>query len=130
MNGRKKGILGLVIGCMIVVVVWFTVVSNDQKENERPIAWNELPPVVQETIREQAGDHQITELEEETVDGQVFYEAEWMEGGMEVEILVAADGELLEREVDEPDDDDDNGDDGDDGDGADEETDDVDGENP
>ena len=104
MNDRNRRVIGLVIGCMIVVAVWFAMTSDDPNENERPITWNELPQVVQETIREQAGDHQITELEEETVDGQVFYEAEWMEGGMEVEILVAADGELLEREVEEPDD--------------------------
>jgi hypothetical protein len=110
MNDRNRRVIGVLIGCMIVVAVWFAMTSDDQEENERLISWNELPQVVQETIREQAGDHQITEIEEETVDGQVFYEAEWMEDGMEVEILVAADGTLIEREVEEPDDDEDDDD--------------------
>ncbi|MFH1843727.1 MAG: hypothetical protein ABIF77_11035, partial [bacterium] len=60
----------------------------------------------------------------------IFYEAEWLEGEMEVEILVASDGKLLDREVEKADagveDDDDDDDEGDDEDDDDDKDDDDD----
>jgi len=85
----------------------------DQGERERDVTIDEVPEAVRATILQEAGDNEIEEIEEETKNGVTTYEAEWHEGGVEVEIKVAADGTLLKKEI-EDDDDDDNGDDDDD----------------
>lgn len=48
-----------------------------------------------------------TPQEEERIGDELFYEAEWLADGMEVEVQVAPDGTLLGREIEEPDDDED-----------------------
>ncbi len=83
----------------------------DQGERERDVTIDEVPEAVRATILREAGDNEIEEIEEETKNGVTTYEAEWHEGGKEVEIEVAADGTLLEKEIEDDDDEGDAGDD-------------------
>lgn len=86
----------------------------------------EVPDVVKKTILEQAGNGTIGEIEMETTDGRTVYEAEVTIDGQEVDILVAPDGTLLGKEIEDDDeDDDDEGDDDDDDDDEDEDEEEV-----
>jgi len=76
-------------------------------DGERKITIDQVPAAVKATILREAGDNKIEELEVETENGVTTYEAEWHEGGKEIEIKVAADGTLLAREVEDEDNDDD-----------------------
>ena len=67
-----------------------------------------MPDAVRATILKQAGKNKIEEVEAVVV---TLFEAEWKANGKEVEILVAANGKLLKKEVEDEDDDDDEGDD-------------------
>lgn len=107
MNIRNHKIIYLVIACLFLVAAATVWATKDKEETERPITWEKLPEAVQVTVLEQAGENKITELEQVTVGDQVLFEAEWMEGEMEVEILVAPDGKLVQKEIEEPDDEDD-----------------------
>ena len=66
---------------------------------EERVSLEDCPQAVQDTILKEANGATITEIEREIENGKTVYEAEWMEDGMEVEITVAEDGTLLEREV-------------------------------
>jgi uncharacterized membrane protein YkoI len=83
---------------------------------EVEISLDDVPAAVKATILKAAGGAKIAEVEKEIANGVTTYEAEFVADGKEVEITVAADGKLLEREVedDADDDDDDDGDDDDD----------------
>jgi len=91
-----------------------------QPVTERDVTIDQVPPEVAKTIRAEAGDNQITEIEEETKNGVTVYEAEWRTAdGKEVEIKVAADGTLLKKEIEDDDEDEGDDDDDDDDDGPD-----------
>jgi uncharacterized membrane protein YkoI len=94
---------------------------------EEPVTLNDLPPKVRATIVEAAKGGEIREIEREMADGHFVYEAEIVIDGRESEIVVAADGSILERALQGDDDDDDDESDGDDdgdgdGDDSDDET--------
>ena len=91
---------------MICLICMGALSEYEQDVKEKEIDWEELPPAVQETILAEAGDYPVTELEEISAKGETFYEAEWLEGDNEVEILVAVDGKLLDREIEPQDDED------------------------
>jgi len=74
-------------------------------DGEKEVTIDQVPDAVRETILREAAGNTIEEIEEETENGVVTYEAEWHEDGKEIEIKVAADGTLLEREVEDDDDD-------------------------
>ena len=94
------------------------------KGNE--IKASDLPEAVRATLEKEAPGAEIEEIEKEEEDGQVVYEIEVEIDGKEMELEIAADGTLLEKEVEEGDDDDDDDgdDDGDDGDDDDDDDDD------
>lgn len=77
---------------------------------ERAVELADIPAAAREVILEEAGDHELQELEEVIVGGKTYYEAEWLSEGMEVEIIVTPEGEIVGREVEAPDDDDDDDD--------------------
>jgi uncharacterized membrane protein YkoI len=64
-----------------------------------------VPAAVKATILEEAGDAEIEEVVKETEDDQIVYEAEFEMDGKEIEIEVAENGDLLEREIEDDDDD-------------------------
>ena len=85
--------------------------DDDDDDDEEEVTLDEVPAAVKDTILANAQGGTIEEIERETEDGQVVYEAEVEINGKEYEIEVAADGTLLEIEEDDDDDDDDDGDD-------------------
>lgn len=87
--------------------------DEDEEEAEREVSMDELPDAAKATILKEAGDHELVELEEVIYKGRTFYDAEWLDGGMEVEITVTPEGEIVGREIETHDDEteDDEGDD-------------------
>ena len=81
--------------------------DDDDDDDEEEVTLDEVPAAVKATILAQAQGGTIEEIERETEDGQVVYEAEVEINGKEYEIEVAADGTLLDIEEDDDDDDDD-----------------------
>lgn len=55
----------------------------------------DLPQVVQETIRREAAERQIAAIREDTVDGRKAYVAEFREAGRNPRVHVAEDGDIL-----------------------------------
>ncbi|MBN1489727.1 MAG: PepSY-like domain-containing protein [Phycisphaerae bacterium] len=86
--------------------------DDADEEDEVAVAFDQLPAAVKATILAEADGATIKEIERETAkNGQMVYEAEWVEGGQEIEVKVAADGTLLKRVAEDADDDDDDDDD-------------------
>ena len=80
--------------------------EDDGDDGDREVSIDQVPEAVRRTILREAGRHKVEEIEEETRNGVTVYQAEWTVAGKEVEIKVAADGKLLEKEVDDDEDDD------------------------
>ena len=99
---------GLMLGVVLVSMAW----ADNGKETEKEVTIDQVPAAVKATILKEADGKKIEEIEEVSKDGKViYYEAEWKDGGKEVEIEVAPDGKLLAEEVEDDDDDDDDDDD-------------------
>jgi uncharacterized membrane protein YkoI len=64
---------------------------------------DELPPAVRATVERETTGGQIEEIERESKDGRVVYEVEFTRDGLEIELEVAEDGTVLEREEEEED---------------------------
>ncbi len=94
------GVLAAAFGAAGVVYA-----GGDKGKTEEKVTLDQVPAAVKATILKEAGNNAITEIEKETKDGKVVYEAEWKVDGKEVEIKVAEDGTLLGKEVDGDDDD-------------------------
>ena len=59
------------------------------------VQFNQLPPAVQQAIRQKAGRVQIEDIDRETRNGQVTYEASWKTGGTQQELLLSETGTIL-----------------------------------
>ncbi len=70
-----------------------------ESEDEEKIEFKNLPPAVQDTVKREAGNSKIDELSKETEDGKTFFEIEFKQNGREVEIKIAENGAVLEREI-------------------------------
>jgi uncharacterized membrane protein YkoI len=79
--------------------------DEDEDEDEEEVSLDDVPAAVKATILKEAAGAEIEEVDKETEDGQTVYEAEFEADGKEIEIEVATDGTLLERETEEDDDD-------------------------
>jgi uncharacterized membrane protein YkoI len=80
--------------------------EDEDEEDEVKLTLDQVPPAVKAAILAEAGDNPIKEIEAETKNGKTVYEAEWVSGGKEIELKVAADGTILKKEVEDADDDD------------------------
>jgi uncharacterized membrane protein YkoI len=78
--------------------------DDDEEEIEEEISLDQVPEAVKTTMLKEADGAQIEEVVKETEDGRVVYEAEFEVGGQDVQIEVAPDGTLLEREIEDDDD--------------------------
>ncbi len=79
--------------------------EDDEGEvKEREISINKLPAKAKATIKKLARKNKITEVAEVYLK---FYEADWMKGGKEVEILVTYDGKAIKPKAGDDDEDDD-----------------------
>lgn len=65
------------------------------KRGFETLGLNEVPPVVRETIRREAGGYKIAEIERATLDGRVVYEVDIEREGANRELHIAADGNVL-----------------------------------
>jgi len=70
-----------------------------ETEDEQKVEFKDLPFAVQETVKREAGNSNIEEMSKETEDGKTFFEVEFKQDGREVEIKIAENGVVLEREV-------------------------------
>jgi len=69
------------------------------QESERKVQQGEVPEAALKTLKKLAGDARITEFAEEIEHGSTFYEGSWKSpSGSEVDVLVTADGALVEIE--------------------------------
>jgi uncharacterized membrane protein YkoI len=94
------------------------VATKQALDGEKEVSIDQVPAAVKATILAEANGSTIQEIEMETEGGKTVYEAEVIINDQEVDIVVAPDGTLLGKEVE--DDDDDEGDDEDEGDDDDE----------
>jgi hypothetical protein len=70
-----------------------------EDDDEKEISLTDLPTAVKEIILKEAGGNAIQEVEEQTKNGVKFYEAEWLEGDLEVEVEVVYLCKLYAKEV-------------------------------
>jgi len=71
---------------------------HHEAKQDQKISIDKVPAAAKKTILAEAGKNKIEEIEKETEDGKVFYEAAWEVDGKDVEIKVAPDGKLVEKE--------------------------------
>lgn len=90
----------LVAGLAVAIAA---VATQQIADSEGKVSIQEVPADVMTTILAAADGAEIGEIEMETENGQVIYEAEVIIDGKEVDIEVAADGTLLGKEADEDD---------------------------
>jgi len=80
--------------------------DDDNDNDEEQVSINDVPQSVKATIMANAVGGTVKEIERETEDGKIIYEAEVIINGKEVEVKVGNDGKLLGKEVDDDDDND------------------------
>ena len=73
--------------------------KDEAKKTEKEVTIDQVPAAVKATIEKEAGTNKIEKIEEITKGDEKCYEAEWEIDGKDVEIKVAADGKLIEKEV-------------------------------
>jgi uncharacterized membrane protein YkoI len=88
-------LIGLAVLGMTAWIAWA------QSEQEKPVSLDQVPAAVKATILKESAGGEIKEIEVETERGKTFYEAEFVRGGKTIEIKVAPDGTLLEKEKEE-----------------------------
>jgi uncharacterized membrane protein YkoI len=88
------------LGLGMIAVSAGSVAAGEKAGKEEKVSLGEVPEAARNTILHEAAGHKVREIEKETGNGRTVYEAEWKVGGKEVEVKVAADGKLLEREMD------------------------------
>ena len=65
------------------------------KRGFETLSMSELPPVVRETVRRQAGGYKIAEIEKATLNGRTVYEVDIERDGKNRELHVATDGTIV-----------------------------------
>ena len=98
----KRATCWLTVGMLgLGMIAWSAgpAAAGEKAGKEEKVVLAEVPEAARNTILHQAAGHKVREIEKETEHGRTVYEAEWRVGGKEVEVKVAADGKLLERET-------------------------------
>jgi len=94
------GVLGLGVVGALASSAWAEEAKEKGKaEKEKKVTLEQVPAAVKATILKEAGENKVEEIEVETEEGREVYEAEWEVNGREVEVKVASDGTLVERET-------------------------------
>ena len=75
--------------------------AEEHDSDEVKVAFNQLPAAVQATLTKESGGTAIKDADQETKDGKTTYEADATIGGTKYEIVVAADGTLISKKVDD-----------------------------
>jgi hypothetical protein len=101
---------GLFILCL-AAALWAgqpsTRTGIDKPKAEQTVTMEQLPPAVAATLKREAGNGKVGEIEQTTSKGKDLFEAEVMLDGKKWEITIRPDGQLLKKELDEEDDDED-----------------------
>jgi uncharacterized membrane protein YkoI len=93
---RRWCLLGLVaVGLLAGLTAGVWAGANEREEK---VSIDQVPAAVKATILKETQGARIKEIERETEHGTTVYEAEAVRNGREIEIEIAADGTLLERE--------------------------------
>ncbi len=61
--------------------------------------FNQLPPAVQKTVRANAPNAEIANVDTKTVEGQTVYQIEFADAGKNPKMLVAADGKIVSSDM-------------------------------
>lgn len=72
--------------------------DGDQESKEKTVKLDDLPAAAVAAIKKAAGKNEITGVTSEKVSGAKIFEAAWKVDGMDREIVVAANGTIMERE--------------------------------
>jgi len=72
--------------------------EEDDEQSERETSLDRIPEAARRAILEEAAGHDVLEVDEVVVEGNTFYEAEWIAGELEVEVRVSPEGEIVGRE--------------------------------
>ena len=105
MNVMKRKHM-ILVGVLVIagVVVGIGAVATQRMTNEDiEVSIDAVPAAVRVTILAEAQGNAIEEIEVETENGVTVYEAEVVIDSQETDILVAADGTLLGREIEDED---------------------------
>jgi uncharacterized membrane protein YkoI len=94
-----------VIGLGLIGAAVFGTGAGESREER--VTLDQVPAAVKATILKESAGGKITEIERETKNGKIVYEAEFQLDGKETEIRIAPDGTLLGRETEGADEDDD-----------------------
>src|ERR1051325_2642721 len=68
------------------------------EERERKVKESEVPAGALAALKKAAGDHPLTQIEEEIEHGHKFYEGQWKGPDGKVEVLVTESGDIVEIE--------------------------------
>ena len=71
--------------------------SSAEEENEQTVKMTDLPAAVQTTIKDKAGNNEITKIEKKTEEGKTVYEAVVNKKGKEWSIEVDANGKFIKQ---------------------------------
>jgi hypothetical protein len=86
---RRIALTGVILACLGGYV---------PSVSAMPIEQPELPPVVQETVLQEAGSTALKRIELLSVEGRPVYEVVWQLGRTDIAILVDRDGRVLARD--------------------------------
>ena len=78
--------------------------DKDKDADEIKMKIDEVPPAVKATLIREAEGTSVTNVDKETHEGKVIYEADATIGGANYEIRVADDGSLISKKLDKEDD--------------------------
>lgn len=106
MRPTKRRVVTLLVGAGLVAFVSACAshhggMEADEEAGEVKVAWADVPIAVQTTLQHQAGGKTIKTVDRETVKGQTVYEADVLLDGKNWEIVVAQDGTLVSRKLDD-----------------------------
>ena len=87
---KTNHLLGLVAGGLLL--------AGTASAQEKKIKRSDLPPAVEKTVAAQSAGATIRGFSTEKEKGQIFYEAEMIVNGHSKDVLIAADGTVVEVE--------------------------------
>ena len=74
--------------------------GEEKETDEVKVAFDKIPAPVQETFNKESGGVAIKEVDQEKSEGKDVYEGDAVIGGTNYEIVVAADGKLVSKKID------------------------------
>ncbi len=86
----------------LLAIVAASVIGCNQSVQTASQKFNELPPAVQKTVRAQAPNGEIADVNKTTQDGRDVYEVEFRENGQNPKVVVASDGTLVSSDMAKP----------------------------